>query len=239
MFHKLLQGAQRNILEYSMLIYNVLQHGRIWKVLECSIRSLIILGKSRNWRKKWKNEWYPDKIHMIHLGKLFSPCEHCIKGSLQISDGGISWSIWIHGSFPYFGKSLSHVGYWAIHAGFIRPNGDIVFLAESPRTWGVWIQVYEFGWRGWAWCWPILCIGDERAGGKNNRLAGHSWQNDHFAFTLGLWFMDLWCSQRFTCTHGANVFLGQPCVPMNACRLRRFSKIEDGSALGAGGRRHV
>ena len=62
MFHELLQGAQRNILEYSKLIYNVLQHGRIWRVLECSIRSLIILGKSRNWRKKWKNEWYPDTI---------------------------------------------------------------------------------------------------------------------------------------------------------------------------------
>ena len=24
-------------------------------------RSLIILGKSRNWRKKWKNEWFPDR----------------------------------------------------------------------------------------------------------------------------------------------------------------------------------
>ena len=37
MFHKLLQDAQRNILEYSMLIYTVLQHGRIWKALECSV----------------------------------------------------------------------------------------------------------------------------------------------------------------------------------------------------------
>ena len=47
MFHKLLQGAQRNIPEYSMLIYNVLQHGRLWKVLECSRMFYKILDNSR------------------------------------------------------------------------------------------------------------------------------------------------------------------------------------------------
>ena len=103
MFHKLLQGAQRNILEYSMLIYNVLQHGRIWKVLECSIRSLIILGRSRNWRKKWKNEWYPDMWNVVVSGLLLSS----VGGMLSSVEAVIvirGWDVVICGG------SLSSVG---------------------------------------------------------------------------------------------------------------------------------